>query len=189
MKELVYNKTYENKNFVDDPLAIADYEGCTFINCNFNQCNLSELNFIECDFNTCNLSMVNMYKTGLKNIRLSGCRTTGVQFEECNPFLFAIHCIECPMEFSTFVQMDLKKSTFKDSQLINVDFSEADLTGLSFDGCDLYDAIFSYSILEKSDFRNARNYTINPESNRMRGSKHSIHQVRGLLEQYDLIIE
>ncbi|NNF34127.1 MAG: pentapeptide repeat-containing protein [Saprospiraceae bacterium] len=187
--ETIFDKTFTTEDYTSIMLTKANYENCEFIDCNFNQCDFSEMSFSDCTFKTCNLSMTIMNKTAMKNVDINECRITGVHFEDCNPFLFSIHCEGCPMEFSTFVQMDLKRSTFIDCQMINVDFTEADLSGLELDGCDLYDAIFEGTNLKDCNLSNARNYTIHPDKNKLRGSRHSIHQIKGLLEHYDLIIE
>ena len=189
MNEVISDQTFSSSNLENQRLENAEYENCQFIDCNFNQHDFSNIIFNECTFKTCNLSMVSMSKTALRSVSFIECRLTGIEFQDCNPFLFAIHCEGCPMEFSTFVQMDLKRSTFSDCQLINVDFTGADLSGLELRGCDLYDAIFESTILEDCNFINARNYTIHPDKNKLKGSRHSIHQVRGLLDHYDLIIE
>ena len=51
------------------------------------------------------------------------------------------------------------------------------------------DAIFDKTLLEKSDFRKAFNYTIDPETNRIKKAKFSLHSISGLLVKYDIEIE
>jgi uncharacterized protein YjbI with pentapeptide repeats len=73
--------------------------------------------------------------------------------------------------------------------LQEVDFTESDLSGSSFDNCDLSGALFENTNLEKTDFRSAFNYTINPEINRMKKARFSLPGVAGLLEKYGIVIE
>jgi uncharacterized protein YjbI with pentapeptide repeats len=73
--------------------------------------------------------------------------------------------------------------------LHEVDFVDADLSMALFDNCDLQGAIFENSLLEKTDFLTAKNYSINPEINRIRKAKFSIPEVVGLLSKYDIIIK
>ena len=75
---------------------------------------------------------------------------------------------------------------FKGTELRETDFSECDLTGAVFDDCDLGGATFEKTVLEKADFTNARNYSINPESNRIRKARFSMPEVVGLLHGYEI---
>jgi uncharacterized protein YjbI with pentapeptide repeats len=83
----------------------------------------------------------------------------------------------------------MKKTVFKNSQLQEIDFSECDLTEAIFNNCDLARAIFDNTILEKADLHSAYNYSINPDTNRIRGAKFSISGITGLLDKYDIEIE
>ena len=77
---------------------------------------------------------------------------------------------------------------FKNCLLEEVDFAESDLTNAVFAECDLRGAMFDHSKLEKADFRTAINYSIDPESNRIRKAKFSKEGAIGLLAKYDIII-
>ncbi len=70
-----------------------------------------------------------------------------------------------------------------------VDFTESDLSGSSLDNCDLSGALFENTNLEKTDFRSAFNYTINPETNRLKKARFSLQGIAGLLEKYGIVIE
>ena len=85
--------------------------------------------------------------------------------------------------------MKLKKARFKNSNLSEVDFTEADLTNSLFDNCDLSGARFEKTILEKADLRTSRNYSIDPELNKIKKAKFSIQSIAGLLDKYDIEIE
>jgi len=70
-----------------------------------------------------------------------------------------------------------------------VDFGDVDLSMSQFDNCDLEEAVFNRSIIEKADFRTARNYRIDPEQNKVKQAKFSALGLAGLLDKYNLIIE
>ena len=70
-----------------------------------------------------------------------------------------------------------------------MDFSATDLSASNFANCDLSGAIFDNSILEKTDFRTAYNYSINPEINKIKKAKFSVSGIAGLLDKYDIVIE
>ena len=69
------------------------------------------------------------------------------------------------------------------------DFTEADLTNSVFDNCDLAGAKFEKTILEKADLRTSHNYSIDPEINKIKKAKFSVHGITGLLDKYDIEIE
>jgi len=73
--------------------------------------------------------------------------------------------------------------------LQEVDFSENDLTESLFDCYDLSQATFDHTIVEKADFCTSRNYSINPEINRIKKAKFSLAGIPGLPDQYDRIID
>ena len=70
-----------------------------------------------------------------------------------------------------------------------VDFTEADLTGALFDNCDLSQARFERTNLEKADLRSSRNFSIDPEINKIKKAKFSIHGITGLLDKYEIEID
>ena len=113
----------------------------------------------------------------------------GLHFENCNPFLFSIDFDRSTVNLSSFYKLNLKRTRFKKSSLQEVDFTEADLSAVVFDQCDLSGAIFENTILEKSDFRSAFNYRIDPEVNRLKKARFSLAGVAGLLDKHGIIIE
>jgi fluoroquinolone resistance protein len=58
-----------------------------------------------------------------------------------------------------------------------------------FEGCNMTAAIFDQTTLEKADLRTSYNYSIDPETNRIKKAKFSITGVAGLLDKYDIVIE
>ena len=69
------------------------------------------------------------------------------------------------------------------------DFSESDLTGAIFENCDLLQTTFFHTNLEQANFTSAFNYSINPETNRLRKARFSLLGLIGLLDTYGIEIE
>lgn len=113
----------------------------------------------------------------------------GLQFDACNQFCFAAVFDSCQLDHSIFYKMKLNRSSFLNSQLKGVDFSEADLKKSKLIGCNLLGATFQNTMLELADLRNATNYAIDPEQNRIKGAKFSVPEVIGLLDKYHIKIE
>ena len=113
----------------------------------------------------------------------------GLRFDTCNPFALSFGFERCILNHASFYQTKLKKTSFKDCQLHEVDLSGCDLSAAVFDNCDLKDSSFESTILEKADFRTAFNYSINPETNRLKKAKFSISGLPGLLEKYGIEVD
>ena len=185
----IQDKKFEKEDLTTNEFAIADYENCIFTNCDFSNADLSQRVFLECEFNSCNLSTANLLKTGLKNVKFKDSKLLGLHFENCDPFLFEVDFDTCFLKLSSFYKLRLKKTRFKNSDLTEVDFTEAELANSLFDNCDLGGARFERTILEKADLRTSRNYSIDPEINKIKKAKFSIYGIAGLLNKYDIEIE
>jgi uncharacterized protein YjbI with pentapeptide repeats len=82
----------------------------------------------------------------------------------------------------------MKKAVLDSCSLKQVDFAETDLSAAVFKNCDLTDAVFMQTILEKADFRTAKNYAFDPEQNKIKKAKFSLPDVAGLLNKYNIEI-
>jgi fluoroquinolone resistance protein len=187
-KGFVDSKEFNGKDFVQSKLKFADYEYCTFINCNFSNLDLSDISFTECEFEGCNLSNVQLNNTTLRETKFKSCKMLGVQFDKCNTMLFSIDFDTCQLNLSSFFKLGLKNTKFIDSSLKEVDFTESDLANMNFVNCDLSGAFFENTILRKADIRTAYNYSIDPELNQIVKAKFSLSEVKGLLDKFDIEI-
>jgi uncharacterized protein YjbI with pentapeptide repeats len=102
---------------------------------------------------------------------------------------FLFYFEDCLLNDSSFYKLKLKKTSFKNCVLHYVDFTECDLTNAIFHNCDLKDATFDRTIMEKADFRTAFNYSIDPQSNKIKKAKFSLPAVTGLLDKLDIQID
>jgi len=187
--KFIDEQVFEKKDFTKSPLEKGIYELCTFNNCDFSNSDLSKNQFVECEFHDCNLSSSNLFETGFQEVLFKGCKLMGLHFEKCSEFAFAIKVTHCQLNHSSFYKLKLSKTVFTTSNLEEVDFSECDLSHVIFNDCDMLNAVFEHSILEKSDFKSAYNFTIDPENNRMKGAKFSLKTVKGLLNKYNISID
>ena len=183
------DQIFDKLDFTQEPLPKGEYENCMFTNCNFEETNLNDIKFMDCNFQDCNWSLVQLNGTVLREVKFKDCKMLGLQFETCNDFGLSFSFENCQLNHSTFFQMNIKKTIFRNCQLREIDFSESNLSNVIFDNCDLAQAIFINTVLDKADFRTAYNYSIDPESNRLKKAKFSIMGISGLLDKYDLIIE
>ena len=175
-------------DFNNQLLEKGNYENCFFKDCNLSNLRLTQINFIDCQFQNCDFSNAKLTETGIRSIKFDACKLIGLRFDACNTFLFAATFINCRLDFSSFYQMDAQKTNFQSCSLQEVDFSEANLNSVSFKDCDFTKALFNQTNLEKSDFTTARNFSIDPELNKMNKAKFLTNNLQGLLLKYNLIV-
>lgn len=181
--------TFTKRDFSVDPLRKGEYENCSLVDCDLSNFDLSGFVFTSCIFTGCNLSLAKISQTAFREVKFNRCKLMGLHFENCNTFLFSIDFEQCTLNLSSFYKLNLKRTKFRNSSLQEVDFTGSDLSGSSFDNCDLAGAIFENSVLEKTDFRSAFHYSIDPEINRMKKARFSLQGIGGLLEKYGIEIE
>tara|TARA_B100000809_G_C14966638_1_gene469356 strand:+ start:178 stop:522 length:345 start_codon:yes stop_codon:yes gene_type:complete len=113
----------------------------------------------------------------------------GVKFNECETFLLQFSFKDCQLNFSSFYQLKITNTNFINCNLEAVDFTETTAINCVFENADLKGAIFEKANLEKSDFRTAFNFNINPAINSLKKSKFSRNTIDGLLSNHKIIIE
>lgn len=175
--------------FKKNNLEQAEYDNCSFENCDFSNNKLNNSIFADCTFVDCNFSLAELSGTTFQQVLFKNCKLLGLQFQQCNPFGLSFTFENCNIDHASFYQLKLKKTSFKSCQLREVDFSESDLTGSSFPGCDLNQAVFDQTNLEQVDFRDAKNVMLSPNKNKLKKAKFSLTSLPGLLTEYGIKVE
>jgi fluoroquinolone resistance protein len=189
MPPLTENETISRQTYTVTGFPKAEYIGCTFEHCDFSKTNLSTVDFVDCRFLHCNFSLADVKNTAFKSSTFEHSKVTGVNFGECNPFMFSVTFQHCILDYSVFFKQKMKKTVFTSCSLKQTDFEETDLTEAVFDNCDLTGANFYKTILEKADLRSASSFDIDPEQNKLKKARLSLTSLPGLLGKYDLKIE
>ncbi len=65
MNKIITDQDFIKIDFSSQSFQKGVYEHCRFINCGFNQTDLSGCLFTDCEFIDCDMSMVNLNQTGL----------------------------------------------------------------------------------------------------------------------------
>lgn len=194
MSDLNETLTHEDKiftdiDYVEKRLKNREFVRCEFINCDFSKSDLSNNDFVDCIFKQCNFSLTVVSGTGFRDVTFSGCKILGVDFSKCNKFLFSFTFDYSHIDYSTFYGTKLRKTKFTECTLKETDFEAADLTSSIFNNCDLSGSTFVRTILDKTDFRTARNFSLDPGVNTMKQTKFSALNLAGLLFKYNLDID
>ncbi|MBA3662905.1 MAG: pentapeptide repeat-containing protein [Bacteroidetes bacterium] len=185
----IENKIIEKEDFTSNKLEVAEYEKCKFVNCNFSNSDLTNVQFLECLFLGCNLSNASLNKTAFKETNFKDCKLLGLHFHNCNEFLLSVNFDNCQLNLSSFFRLKIKKTKFRNCSLQEADFTETDLSGAVFENCDLSRTVFDGTNLEKADLRTSYNYMIDPELNKIKRAKFSLQGIPGLLFKYDIEVE
>jgi len=186
---MIENFKFRTQDFTIEPLVKDEYEDCTFDNCNFYGSDLSHISFRSCTFQNCDFSLVKLLNTTLSDVKFISCKLLGVQFEVINPFLLSVGFDNCLLKLAVFNKLKLKKTHFINCNLQEAEFSETDVAESLFDNCDFHRAIFYRTNLEKANMLSSFHYSIDPETNRIKGAKFSKASVIGLLDKYGIIIK
>jgi fluoroquinolone resistance protein len=187
--KLIENLTFENIDYTGKIISKNEFYSCRFHRCNFSDCNLSHNTFIDCSFVDCNLSMLKIIGSSLKNVTFKGCKLIGVDFSECNDFLFKVDFENCILDYSYFLKKKMAKTTFKVCTIKDANFTDSDLTQAIFGQCDLSGTVFERTNLTGADFSSSYNFSIDPEANRIKNARFSQQGLSGLLQKYGIIIE
>lgn len=185
----IEKKVFERIDYSQKKIDKANYENCAFINCAFASTDLSDINFVECKFRNCNLSLANISNATFRDATFKDCKMLGLHFEKSNKAMFSAHFENDDLSMCSFVTLHLKKIKFLNCILRETDFTGAEMKESLFDQCDLAGTRFENTNLQKADFRTSYNYAIDPEMNRIRKAKFSMHGIAGLLQKYDIDIQ
>jgi uncharacterized protein YjbI with pentapeptide repeats len=189
MNDLIYiHQTFEKEVYIDKTVNNREFDGCIFKNCDFSNSNFSNNTFSDCEFIDCNLSMTKLMGSNLKSVEFRKCKLLGIQFHECQDFLFGAGFNDCTLDYSSFSNKKMPKTQFVNCSMKEVNFIGGDLTKAVFENCNLDNAIFNDTKLSEADFSTAYNYKIDPEFNPMRKAKFSAAGITGLLDKYDIRI-
>jgi fluoroquinolone resistance protein len=183
------NTTFEKVIFSEKEAVKRSFEGCTFLNCDLSDSNLNNNEFIDCAFISCNMSNTKLRGAHLKTVSFKDSKLIGINFNECQDFLFHADFENCVLDYTSFVGKKITKTKFNSSSLKGADFSNTDLSESSFDNCNLSGTVFNKTILKNTDFRTAHNFNIDPDINFIKKAKFSKNSLEGLLTKYDLQID
>ncbi|UFH53374.1 pentapeptide repeat-containing protein [Spirosoma sp. KNUC1025] len=183
-----YNQVFDQTTPRIDRWTEQEFEQCTFRKLDLSKVELTNSNFVNCRFDDCNLTNVVVKNTKLYDVSFAGCKLAHVDFGTCNPFGFHVTFQECQLDYSVFLNRKLKKAHFTDCSLKEVHFLQCDLTGTSFNHCNLELARFDNNNLTQVDFSTSYNLELNPDENKLKKARFSLHNLPGLLTRYDLVI-
>jgi fluoroquinolone resistance protein len=91
---------FDKINYSQKGLIKGEYECCRFVDCDFSNSSLIDINFIDCVFEGCNLSMVKLSNTIFRDIKFINCKMLGLYFDKCNEFGLSVNFENCNLNHS-----------------------------------------------------------------------------------------
>ena len=182
------DKTFEKINYQAKTVLERKFINCVFKNCNLGNITFKDCFFEDCIFDGCDLSLMKVNNSVFKKLQIIHSKAIGIQwFDARNPF--SIKCTDSNISYSSFFGKDLKKANFIRCTAKETDFSECNLTETVFEGSDLSDARFLDCDLSLTNFKEAKNYSIDLRHNKTRKTKFSLPEALSLLNSFDIIID
>jgi len=165
------------------------FEKCKFISCTFLDCDLSGAEFSDCSFENCSVGPVKVLDASFRNVIFKNSKLVGVDFSKCSSGFFELHFFKSLLDTCNFSMTKMTVSTLSEIIIRDCTFFETDLQKVDFQNCDLAGSSFHLARLEKADFRSAKNYSINPATNKIKGARFSLPEAISLLSGFDIELE
>ena len=185
-------RTFERFDSAGAEIAAAEFRECRFVRCSFSGSVLRACVFDECVFVECDLSLVKLSHSAFSATRFEDSKIIGVNWTEARwsrlRLLEPVRFEKCIINHSTFLGLNLKGVHFTECTAKDVDFREADLSKADFSGTDLSGAQFGSTDLTGANLRGARNYSIAPSENTLKGARFSLPEAMSLLSGLDIEI-
>lgn len=170
-------------------LTESDFSRCLFKKLDLSGRDLSGASFVDCAFTNCNLSNVKVGGCSFQNVSFTGCKVMGVDFSRISTLLVSWSFKDCNISLCDFRGLGMKNSRFLDCQVGECDFLNVNLADSDFSGSDLRASRFQNANLEKADFTRARNYYVDPTTNRLKHARFSYPEVLALLSGFNIKVE
>jgi fluoroquinolone resistance protein len=171
-----------------------EFEGCMFerallSGCTFHRCRFSESRFTGCD-----LSLLKVPNCRFTSVQFSGSKLIGVDWTaapdtDAARVLLSLGFDRCVLDYANLSGLLLRETKLTRCSLKEANLSETDLTGTDCRESDFEAAVFLHTVIERADFRGARNYAIDLTANRVKGAKFSLPEAVALLNSFEIAVE
>ena len=188
-ESLTEDKTFSHLDLKEKDLSRLIFSGVTFETCDFSSSNWTNARFSNCRFKNCNIALVNVAGCRLEEITFEESKVTGVDFFKCEKHFFSIQLLKCRVQTCNFTDLEMKRASFQSSQLREAYFSNTNLQSANFSDTDLLGTLFHNANLEGANFQGARNYSIDPRTNRIKKAKFSLPEAVSLLSCFNILLD
>ncbi|MBI9102486.1 MAG: pentapeptide repeat-containing protein [Spirochaetales bacterium] len=182
-------KFYTNIDFEEIDIRDVSFERCKFSSCLFNEISMADTIFTGCIFEKCSIVLARLENTTFNDVLFKGCKMIGLDFTKANDFLMTMAFDETILDNIYFFDKKIRKTNFINCRIKNSDFTRVDLSGSDFTESLFEHVTFSQCKLEKADFRSARGYQIDPETNNLKKARFTLPEAQSFLAYLGINIE
>lgn len=182
------DRTFEELDFRNQSIENRVFDNCTFSRVNFNGSSFKRCRFLDCRFEQSDLSNLILTSSDLRDVTFKECKLVGVTWINASS-LMHLSWDNCALNYGNFSGLDLRKSSMQNCVAREVDFAETNFSEANLRGTDFTAARFANTNLTKTDLRQAKNYSIRPDSNKIKKAKFSLPEAMLLLYGLDIELE
>ena len=185
---------FKGLNLQNARLEYKTFTSCVFEKCSFREAAFAHCTFQDCTFRHCDLSLMTLKECAFKNTLFEHSQLVGVNWVDTNLAqrkLFAkpVDFVDCALNHSTFMGLNLKNVRLTQCMAKNVSFEEADLSHANCAFTDFAESRFFHTNLTETDFTEARNYSIAANANTLRKTIFSLPEAMSLLYGLDIVLK
>ena len=171
----------------------AEFNGCTFSSCHFDESTFLNCKFTDCTINQCSLNLCQFTGTTLSGVKFSNCQLMGINWSEISAstslLVKPLEFQACVLNHGTMMAVNLNGAKLADCTAHHVDFSEALMAHADCTGTDFAGSRFASTDLTGADFRGAHNYQISAQENKLKKTRFSLPEAMSLLYSLDIELD
>lgn len=184
--------SFKELNCDQQKLSSKVFDHCTFTKCSFRETVFKSCKFRDCTFIHCDFSLAKVPGSLFQNTKFKASQLIGINWAAANwpkvVFLKPFEFCECVLNYSTFIDLNLRGIVLRKCVAKDVDFSDADLSQADLRDTDFTQSRFIQTDLTEADFTHAENYQINPDLVTLKGTKFSLPEAMALLYGLDIVL-
>jgi uncharacterized protein YjbI with pentapeptide repeats len=187
-EEELSERNFESIELRDGVVENRVFENCVFTRAHLSGSSFRRCRFVDCVFEECDLSNWQLAGAEMRAVTFKDCKMVGINWAHTGS-LVHLDWNSCVLSYGNFVGLDLRKSSMRKCVAREADFADANLSEMDLRGTDFGAARFANTNLTKADLRQAMNYSIRPDSNKIKKAKFSLPEATLLLYGLDIVLE
>lgn len=182
------DQVFENLNLRSQTIVDCSFDACIFKQGSFSGATLKNCRFVDCVFEHCDMSNVQFTSSILRSVKFQTSKLVGINWTAASEVMH-LGWYDSILNYGNFSSLDLRKCVMFQCSALEADFIQTNFTEANLCGTDFALARFASTILIKADLRQARNYSIRPDSNKIKNAKFSLPEATLLLYGLDIVLE
>ncbi|MBR9828088.1 MAG: pentapeptide repeat-containing protein [Oceanospirillales bacterium] len=185
-----FEVSFDKQVQIPSTLNGAEFEACTFTECDFSSAVFTRCKFIDCTFTRCNLSLLSIPYSRFFEVNFIECKLVGVDWTRADWPSFnrdaELVFRRCILNDASFFGLTLHGLKLDACKLHEVDFREGDFTGAAMTHCDFSQSLFMHTNLRAVDFTESCHFSIDVLENQLAKARFSRHEALGLLDSLNI---